>query len=143
MKTFLKTDLTFDEPESKVRKHKVLVIEDDPSIREVLGELFNDAGYASKFLPETFDIVEEVLAFKPDLVLLDYMLPTINGGELCSQLKNNLDTSCIPVVIYSAFSKVLFSLGDYGCDAFVEKPFDVKYLMKVINELASKQPCAA
>lgn len=77
--------------------------------------------------------------FKPDLVLLDYLLPGINGGELCGQIKRHQAFSKIPVIIYSAYPKVLTSLGDYGCDLFLPKPFDLDELAKHIETLLLKK----
>jgi CheY-like chemotaxis protein len=70
-------------------------------------------------VPYTDDIFALIEKFNPDLIILDYILNGINGGELCHQVKHNSKTSLIPVIIYSAYTKVIQSLGDYGCDAFV------------------------
>jgi len=72
--------------------------------------------------------------FKPDIVLVDYLLPGINGGELCAQLKRDPSTKHIPVVIFSAYSQVLLSLGSYGCNAFISKPFELSSLLNQINK---------
>ena len=115
----------------------LLVVEDDESLVEVLNELFSELGYVSTVLDKTDDIVPLMEKVKPDLVLLDYLLPHINGGELCSQIKNHKLFSATPVIIFSAFSKVLISLGDYGCDAFIEKPFNLSELITKIERLSA------
>ena len=114
----------------------ILVVEDDLSLREILTEVFKYEGYRFEFSTGIDDITSLVADFKPDVVLLDYLLPKINGGELCCQLKSHMEFSHIPVIIYSAFSKVFLSLGDYGCDFFIEKPFDLDYLLKKINQIS-------
>lgn len=115
----------------------ILLVEDDESLTEILTELFNDAGYEVRCMKESEDILPLIDQFRPDLVLLDYVLPKVNGGELCSQIKKHRDFCSIPVIIYSAFSRVLLSLGDYGCDVFMEKPFDLNELLRKIEKLTA------
>lgn len=117
---------------------KILVIENDEDLCNILAELFLQAGFDYKIYAETADIIPLIKEFNPDLVLLDYLLPLINGGELCCQIKQDKIRHNLPVIIYSAFSRVLLSLGDYGCDAFVAKPFDINYLIRKIDTLAKK-----
>ncbi|KIO77470.1 hypothetical protein TH53_09365 [Pedobacter lusitanus] len=114
---------------------KVLVIENDKDLCELLADLFIQTGFDYRIYQQTSDIIPIVKEFNPDLVLIDYLLPMINGGELCCQIKKNPCTGNLPVIIYSAFPKVLLSLGDYGCDAFIAKPFDIEYLIGQINKL--------
>lgn len=114
---------------------KILVIENDSSLAEMLSELFTFYGYQFKIYSDTEEILPLVEEYKPDLVLTDYLLSLVNGGELCSQIKRNKATADLPVIIYSAFPKVILSLGDYGCDAFIAKPFDLDYLMHKIESL--------
>lgn len=117
---------------------KILVIEDDPSLAEILIELFRFSGYVVHTSSGTEDILQLTEQFNPNLILLDYLLPKVNGGELCSQIKSNEKTKCIPVIIYSAFPKVMLPPGYYGCDAFLAKPFDLNDLIDQIEILLSR-----
>jgi two-component system response regulator VicR len=112
---------------------RILIVEDDDQNREVLTEIFRQSGYTVKSFSHILDIGPEVTAFKPDLVLLDYLLPGINGGELCSQLKRDPVFRNLPVILLSAYDKVFLSLGNYGCDYFISKPFDISYLLACVN----------
>lgn len=76
---------------------------------------------------------------KPDPVMLDYLLGDINGGEYCVQLKKEARTKHLPVIMLSAHQRVIDSLGHYGWDAFVAKPFDLKDLAQQINSMLSRQ----
>ncbi len=71
--------------------------------------------------------------YKPDLVIIDYLLKGINGGEVCHQLKVNEQTSKIPVILMSAYPQVFKSLGNYKCDEFIAKPFDLYDLVEAIH----------
>jgi DNA-binding response OmpR family regulator len=120
------------------RRSRILAIEDDNSLCEILEVLFYQSGYECLIVQETTDITGLMQEFKPDLVLIDYLLPKINGGELCSQIKQNSLFARIPVIIYSAYSRVLLSLGNYGCDYFLAKPFDLDDLTRNIEVLLSR-----
>jgi DNA-binding response OmpR family regulator len=113
---------------------KILLVEDDPSFSEILQEFLTDSGYEVHLFNEVLDIHPLLEKFHPDLVILDYLLPVVNGGELCSQIKRNQLTCGLPVIMFSAYQKVLLSLGDYGCDVFISKPLDLNDLISKIEE---------
>lgn len=120
-------------------KNKILIIDDDSAVLEVLTECFTEEGYQVKAISHVDDIYELIDAFQPNIVLTDYILNGINGGEFCTQIKMAYQN--LPVVILSAYPKVMLSLGSYNCDLFIAKPFDVFALLKEVNTLAwTKQP---
>lgn len=120
-------------------KNKILIIDDDSAILDVLTECFTDEGYDVKAVTHVDDIFDLIDAFQPSVVLTDYILSGINGGEFCTQIKMAYQN--LPVVILSAYPKVMLSLGTYNCDLFVPKPFDVFKLVREVNGLVcSKQP---
>ncbi|SFH21513.1 response regulator [Pedobacter insulae] len=114
---------------------KILVIEPDPALGEILCELFESAGYECKIVKDTPNILPILKDYNPDLVLIEYLLPQVNGGELCSQIKNDLRFSNVPVILYSAYPQLLWSVRDYGCDAFLAKPFDLNALLSQVEKL--------
>lgn len=123
----------------KQHTKKILLVENDPDLNYILGEIFKDVGYEYVIYTGLMDIISEVQEQRPDLILLDYILPHVNGGELCSQLKHEVKTSCLPVIIFSASPKAFLSLGDYGCDLFIPKPFDIDDLIVQIDSLIEHQ----
>jgi DNA-binding response OmpR family regulator len=128
-------------PESQPQR--VLILEDDWDIAEVMQECFKQAGFICHHESSPEDIISLVQDHQPDLVLIDYLLPAVNGGELCSQLKAEDSTKNIPVIICSAYPRVLLSLGTYGSDAFIPKPFDIHYLLSKAEELINSKKNAA
>ena len=116
--------------------YRILVIEDDVSIAEVMGRFFDVVGYRSQIIDKTTNLLTHISDFKPDLILLDFLLPQSNGGELCRQVKENNDTKQIPVIIYSAYPMQNIDIDKYGCDAFIAKPFDLDFLQEKIEQLA-------
>jgi DNA-binding NtrC family response regulator len=114
---------------------KILAIEPDFAIGEMLAELFNQSGYECKIVKECSNIIPLMKSFSPDLVLVEYLLPSVNGGELCTQVKSNSLFSTIPVIVYSAYPQILWSVEEYGCDEFLPKPFDIDELMFTVERL--------
>lgn len=117
------------------RLKKILVIENDKAIADVVTEFLKDEGYNYVLYNDAVEIQPLIQEHQPDLILLDYLLDSTNGGELCSQVKKTPATAQIPVIIYSAAPKVLQSLGYYGCDLFIAKPFDLDYFAEQIQVL--------
>jgi DNA-binding response OmpR family regulator len=114
---------------------RLLILDDDKDILEVMCEIFKDEGYEVKTIENADNILNDIANYRPDIILLDYILNGINGGEICHQIKTNEATSTIPIIIVTAYSKVINSLGDYGCDSSVSKPFEITELVQQVNEL--------
>ncbi len=118
-----------------ITMNKILVIDDDLDLLAVLKEWFSDESFELRTLSRAngvFDIIEQ---FRPDLILIDYLLTDINGGEICSQIKRSTEYAHIPIAILSAYPKVFLSLGNYKCDLFIAKPFDLYSLTEKIQGL--------
>ncbi|MGI4728123.1 MAG: response regulator [Janthinobacterium lividum] len=118
---------------------RVLVLDNDPGILEVMEEVLCYEGFSVKTFEETDDIISLIKQYKPDVLITDYILKGINGGELCKTVKSTSATAHTPVVIFSAYSKVLLSLGYYGCDAYLPKPFDLTEMVDLIKNLVGSQ----
>lgn len=119
---------------------KVLIVDNDPGALDVIQEILNYEGYESMGILDTENIFVPVNEYKPDIILIDYILNGINGGELCHQIKSNPATSSLPVILLSAHSRILNSLGYYGCDAFIAKPFDISELTSSVQHLIGSGP---
>ncbi|TZF83692.1 response regulator [Pedobacter sp. BS3] len=115
---------------SNLMKKRILILDDDAGTLDVLTEALyyeNFEVMATNDNSRFFEIIKE---YKPDLVLLDYLLNGINGGEICHQLKRNFQS--LPVIMMSAYPRVFLSLGTYGCNEFIPKPFD---LFKLVDRI--------
>lgn len=113
----------------------ILIVDDQSDILDVLKEALEMEGYNVTTLSYTEDILHSANEFHPDLVMLDFLLAGINGGEHCHFLKVNPLTSHIPVVMMSGYPRVLESLGNYGADAFIAKPFDLEQITSTVKQL--------
>ncbi len=112
---------------------KILIVEDDYDIRCVLTDLLSDEGYEVVGLGYTASIVESVREARPDLVILDFLLPGVNGGEHCLELKAHPEFANVPVILMSGFPRFPESFGGFGSDGFVEKPFDINSILRLVE----------
>jgi DNA-binding response OmpR family regulator len=117
---------------------QILIVEDDQDILQVLETVLEHNEFEVKGLSRTDDIIESIEKYKPDLVLTDYLLPGLNGGKICQLIKGNKKTSHIPVILISAYPELAISLGNFGFDAFISKPFNINALVKKISRLLGK-----
>jgi DNA-binding response OmpR family regulator len=112
---------------------RILVVEDDYDILCVMTDLLNDEGYEVVGLSYTDSITSSVEESRPDLVILDFLLPGVNGGEHCLELKAHREFSNIPVILMSGFPRFPESFGDFGSDGFIEKPFNIHAILHMIE----------
>src|SRR5438876_9627943 len=118
-------------------KAKVLVIEDDRSLAEVLSYNVKAAGYEVLVATDGQDGLLRAETKSPDLVILDLMLPVVDGLDVCRRMRAKSATREIPIIMLTAKAEesdeiVGFSLG---ADDYVTKPFSVKVLLERIKAL--------
>lgn len=109
----------------------VLVVEDEKDVRDLLAENLRREGYQVGTARSGRDALASVRRKRPDLVLLDLMLPDLDGIEVCKHLKYNAETRKIPVVMLTAKveeSDVVLGLG-VGAEDYIEKPFRMRELI--------------
>ena len=112
---------------------KILIVEDDDDILALLKDVLEKDGFEVTGLNYTESILKSITKYQAGLVILDFLLPGINGGELCHEIKCQKSLGTIPVIMLSAFPRVIESLGDYGADIFMAKPFDIDELLKAVH----------
>ena len=113
-------------------KTKILVADDDPGLRDIFKIIFEKAGYDVQLLEDASRIFKKNFRV-PDIFLVDKFLSGIDGVDVCSFLKNDPFTEHIPVVMVSASTDIAAVAVKAGADDFVEKPFDMNYLLQVID----------
>lgn len=114
---------------------KVLVIEDDAVIREMLKLILEFNRYKVFVSDKPKDVLSTVHKKKIDLVLLDHFLFGISGIEVCKELKGNMCTSRIPILMMSALPEVEENCLQAGASDFLEKPFEKKILLSKIDKI--------
>lgn len=121
------------------RSIRILVVEDESSLCDLLSEIFKSEGYEFEIHEKADDILALIQSFAPNIVLLDYLLSSSNGCEICAQIKANPQTAKVPVIIYSAIVKARLPLDSCNADAFIEKPFDLDFLLAEIRRLSTPE----
>lgn len=119
---------------------RVLIVDDEPNIVTALEFLLEKRGYEVKVAVNGEEALAQVEAFKPDLVLLDVMMPKLSGYDVCQRMRSNPLWQGIKIVILSAKGReVEVSKGmSLGADLYVTKPFSSGELVATIDELLSK-----
>jgi CheY-like chemotaxis protein len=113
---------------------RVLIVEDEKPIRELLDDFLSDEGFDTLLAENGQRGVELARAEQPDLVLMDLMLPLLDGFAAMRALKEDPATCEIPVVVMSANSVLLLHLSDQLlADETLRKPFDLDQVLHVIQ----------
>jgi len=119
---------------------KILVLDDDEGILDVISFILQDTGYTVKVLSSGKTIFDEVKHFHPDLVLMDIMLGDMDGRMICQELKRQQATENLPVILISASHNVSETLNQAGApNDFIAKPFDIDHLVDKIRSQLSKE----
>jgi len=119
--------------------HKILIIDDDTDILQVVGMILSRNGFeAVTFSSPPPNFVEEVIAIRPAVILLDVQLGGYDGRELGKQLKEVKKLAHIPVILFSANNRFKYDITAYLCDDFIEKPFALDFFIDKIRYYAQK-----
>jgi DNA-binding response OmpR family regulator len=116
---------------------KVLIVDDEPNIVTALEYLLRNSGFEVMVADNGEEALARVESFAPDLVLLDVMMPRINGYEVCRRMRERPDWQSIKIVMLSAKGRdVEVSKGvSLGADLYVTKPFSNTELVAKIGSL--------
>jgi DNA-binding response OmpR family regulator len=120
---------------------KILIVEDDADIVEIINMALQKQGY-EVYIAYTGVVALNKLITKPDLILLDLMLPELDGRAVNLRLKENPETKDIPVIVMTGKGHLreVFDIKEgVNVAAYLEKPFPIKVLLDKISELLSKQ----
>lgn len=118
--------------EAPVLRKKILIIDDDPSLRDIFQIIFVNAGYEIDILAGGEEILKNDFVL-PHLFLIDRKLSGVDGLDLCRHLKNRPPSRNTPVIMISATPGIGALARAAGADSFIEKPFAVNHLLKVIH----------
>lgn len=112
---------------------KILIIDDDPDILEVVQLVLMSEGYQTETLSNGGQTYEKVADFLPDLIVLDVLLSGDDGRKICFNLKNDTRFAHIPIIMISAHPGAKETIGEYGADNFVPKPFSIADLVGTVE----------
>jgi CheY-like chemotaxis protein len=118
---------------------EIMIVEDDRGVREALSDLLRDEGYRVSGLSNGRDAMDELRARAsvPSLIIVDLLMPIMDGGELCARLRLDPVLARIPVVVMSADAHLRRHAARLEVAAFLRKPLDIGKLLATIEAHAS------
>lgn len=115
---------------------RILIIEDDPDILQILGIIFQEEGY-EVILSDTGEETADIHLIIPDIVFLDVRLErsSKNGNVLCAELKAQPSTHHLPILLLSAENDIKQICAECGANGYITKPFDINILILKVRQL--------
>jgi DNA-binding response OmpR family regulator len=118
-------------------RKKILVVEDDPDQLEVIRFTLKNAGFAIGTATNGIDALKKAKTVSPDLIMLDVMMPELDGFAVCETLRGNPATASIPILMLTGLCSHISRLVAYesGATDYVIKPFDAEQLVSKVEKL--------
>lgn len=119
----------------------ILIVDDEPEVHTVLGKMLIREGYAIQSAYSAEEAFEKVKGTKPDLIILDIMMPKVSGIEVCNRLKAEPATKDILILIVSARDAQADRIEGltHGADDYVSKPFHLRSLVRKVEHMLQKR----
>lgn len=117
-------------------KHKVLLVDDEPAIIKVFGIKLRSSGYEVVTAVNGIEALDKVISEKPNIMLLDVIMPGMDGFEVLQKLRT---FSKLPVIVFSARPDYSQQAMNLGANSFFAKPFDIDELIKRIERLVDNK----
>jgi two-component system phosphate regulon response regulator PhoB len=120
---------------------KVLIVEDDVSLSEILFYNLQQEGFNAFRAYDGREAIEQAKRKRPDIVLLDLMLPVVDGLDVCKQLRKSQETKDTGIIMLTARTEDMDQIGGFeaGADDYVVKPYSVRVLLERIRALLRRR----
>jgi len=114
---------------------KILVVDDEPEITEIVETFLIEAGYKVAVQNSSVEAVEKARKFKPDVILLDIMMPGMDGYAICQELKKDSEFASVPIIFLTGKDRNddMGRSFKSGGDMFIKKPFSCERLLEIVN----------
>ena len=112
---------------------RILLADDDPRVLQVVSRYLDLEGYEMDTVADGESAVETATSAPPDLIILDIMMPGIDGIEACRRIRANAATAQTPVLMFSALSEEADAARDAGADGLLPKPFNLPTLAEAVK----------
>jgi len=120
------------------RRKSVLVVDDEAGTIDVLIAVLADAGYKTHGAANGREALTKLAASSPDLVLLDYVMPVLDGADTLRAIRDDRRLAETPVVMMSGIPESMIKRRCRGYDAFLRKPFSLEELMGTVEKLLER-----
>jgi DNA-binding response OmpR family regulator len=120
---------------------RILIVDDDPEIVELLRLALTAAGYSVRGAANGQEALRKAFRAPPDLVVLDLVLPGMNGFSVCEQLRRNTATASVPILMITVLTGEFPRLvgAEAGADAYLNKPFRMEELVACVDGLVRRR----
>jgi len=122
-------------------KRKVLIIENDVDIRNIVEFILADEGFTALSIPEP-ENMEPILRFAPDVILIDEFINSKPGHRLCLKIKHTKALNEIPVIVLSTANDIELIATECQANDYIRKPFDIKEMVEKVVRVVGHQPLA-
>jgi len=121
-------------------RSRILLVDDEPDIVETVAFMLQTRNYSVSIASGGLEAIEKAKTEKPDLILLDIMMPDMDGYDVCMKLKTDKSTKDIPIVMLTAKgeNEAVLKAHSIGADDYVVKPFSLPTLLGKLRKFLGK-----
>ncbi len=126
--------------DKNAKKYRIMVVDDDPDAIDLIENILSKEEYEVLKVSNATEVGLKAIQLSPDLILLDFLMPEINGFEVCRALRNNDMTRFIPIMAVTCLTKDadIERIFACGADEYLAKPFKVDQLLEKVKDLVTK-----
>ena len=119
---------------------RILVVDDEPDVTELVKYKLEQEGYTCDIINDPLDFISKARTIKPDLILLDIMMPELNGLQLCKIIRSDPQMQSTPIIFLTARGEAEDRVKglETGADDYVAKPFNTKELILRVGKVISR-----
>jgi DNA-binding response OmpR family regulator len=121
------------------REVRILVVEDDETLRETIGEVMAEDGHAVRLAGDGQHALEQLVTWDPHIVVLDLMMPKMNAYQFRDAQRRNGTGAHAQVLVLSAVPDLETAANELGADAWLAKPFRLDELVAVVDDLIDRR----
>ena len=119
---------------------RILVVEDDETLREIIGEVLTDEGHSVRLAANGHEALDRIADWDPQIVVLDVMMPGMNAYEFRRAQRDRGSAPGAQVLVLSAIPDVESAAADLGASAWLAKPFTLRDFVSTVGDLADRRP---
>ncbi len=126
--------------DKKSSKKRVMIVDDDPDALAMMEKILSEEGFELIKVSNATEVGLKAAQLAPDLILLDFLMPEINGFEVCKALRENESIRSTPIMAVTCLTKEddIERIFSCGADEYLAKPFKVEQLLEKVRELIGK-----
>lgn len=121
---------------------RILMVDDDPNACKIVEIMLSREGYSLEFAAHGLEALDRAFASPPDLILMDILMPVLNGYEASQRLKSDPRTAGIPIIALTALAFESDRQAAYhaGCNGYLSKPFTRRQLLDTLQSFLTCEP---